>query len=307
MNLKNWRKFLPIIGILLFVYILYRVNLVEILIEIKQANYYYLVLSIIFVIILMLVQTFKWYILAVFQKIKIPYFEAFKINIISNFYGFVTPSKIGGIIRAEYMKKYSDDKIGKGLFNFTIDKMLDISSLILMAILFSFIYKDKLRLPMSIFITIFLIFVLITLFFIKKERSKHILGFFYRKVIPKKMKERAKITFDSFYEDIPKKRYFVLFFSLNFLTWIVAYGIAYFIGLSLGIGLPFIYYLAIFPLGTLITLIPISVNGLGTREAILITLFGLFDIAASKVFSMSIINLFVSGILPAIFAGFIIF
>ena len=81
----------------------------------------------------------------------------------------------------------------------------------------------------------------------------------------------------------------------------------YFVGLSLGIDLPFIFYLAILPIGTLITLIPISINGLGTREATLISLFALFGIESAKVFSMSIVSLIIAGIIPAIIGIFLIF
>ena len=80
------------------------------------------------------------------------------------------------------------------------------------------------------------------------------------------------------------------------------YAVSYFVGLSLGINLPFYFYLAILPLGTLVTLIPISINGLGTREATLITLFGIFGVESAKVFSMSVISLLFAGILPAIVA-----
>jgi len=304
----NWKKYLPIIGIILFIYILIKVNLMNVLEVIGKADPTLVLISLLFLFLVILpIQTFKWYIIAVFQDIKIPFKEAFKINIISNFYAFITPSKIGGVIRAEYLKKYTKDKnIGKGLFNFTIDKVLDISSVIFMAILFSFVFKDKLDLPLGFFTAMFLIFVLLILFFMKKERSKLVLSFFYRKIIPKKMKKQAKLTFNSFYEHIPKKRYLPFFFLLNIVSWISIYFIFYIIGLSLGMDISFIYYLAILPIGTLVAMIPISINGLGTREATLISLFALFNVEASKAFSMSIIAFFIVGILPSIIAWFFI-
>jgi len=61
------------------------------------------------------------------------------------------------------------------------------------------------------------------------------------------------------------------------------------------------------PLGTLVAMIPISINGLGTREAALISLFGLFGVSAAKVFSLSIITLIIVGILPSIIGVFLIF
>ena len=305
MILKNWKKYLPIIGIILFVYILIKIDLKEVLIEIKNVEVNFLFISLVFVFIMLFVQTFKWYVIAVFQKIKIPFYDAFKINLISNFYGFVTPSKMGTILRAEYLKKYTGN-IGKGLFNFTIDKILDMASIVFIAIVFSFMFRDKLNLPVGIFTAVFLVFVLGTLFFIKKERSEKVLSIFYRYFLPKKMKIKAKMTFDSFYEQVPKKRYFILFFLLNIFNWIIIYLITYFIGLSLGINLSFIYYLAILPIGTIVTMIPISINGIGTREATLISLFALFGVSSAKVFSMSIVGLFFAGILPVIVALFFI-
>lgn len=307
MILKNWKKYLPIVGIVLFTYILFKINVINVIQEFKHVNIYFLSIAIFIVFVLMVSETLKWFVIAFFQNIKIPFKEAFKINIISNFYGFVTPSKLGSVVRAEYLKKYTDNKIGKGLFNFVIDKILDLSAIIFIALLFSFKFRNKLDLPISFFVTLFLLFILGILFFIKKERSKFILRTFYRKFIPKKLQKKAKITFDSFYENVPKKRYFVLFFLLNLSNWYINYSLAYFVGLSLGIELGFVFYLAILPIGTLVTLIPISINGLGTREITLISLFALFGIEAAKVFSMSIISLLITGVIPAIIGIFLIF
>jgi len=307
-SLKNWKRYLPIIGIALFVYILIKVDILTVIQEVKNVKIYYLLVAVLFVFLVTLFGTLKWYAIAFFQDIKIPFLEALKINFISNYYGFITPSKLGSVVRAEYLKKYTEkENIGKGLFNFIIDKILDISSVILMAIFFSFIFRDIVEIPIIFFTALFLSFVLITLYFIKKERSKSVLRFFGRKFVPNKFKDKFILTFESFYEHVPKKRYFILFFILNLINWVVIYLTYYFIGLSFGIDISFIYYLAIFPIGTLVSMIPISVGGLGTREVTLISLFALFGIKASKVFSMSITGFLIMGIIPSIIAIFLTF
>ena len=53
------------------------------------------------------------------------------------------------------------------------------------------------------------------------------------------------------------------------------------------------------PITTFVGQIPITINGLGTREAVMISLFGLLGIGATKIFSVSLINLVINGILPA--------
>ena len=296
----KWKKYLPVFGILLFVYILIKIDLQSVLLEIQNANIYFLLIAVLLVFVMMLSETIKWFTIARFQNIKIPFNDALKINMIDNYYGFITPSKVGSVIRAEYLKKYTKGHFGKGLFNFIIDKVMDLSAIIFIAIVFSYNFKDKLDLPIGFFTALFLLFIFGTLFFLKKERSEVILRIIYRKLVPHRFRIQAKSSFEAFYDHVPKKRYFILFFLLNLFNWVVNYTLAYSVGLSLGINLPFIYYLSIFPLATLVSLIPISVAGLGTREATLISLFGLFGIAATKVFSMSLITFFIAGIIPAI-------
>lgn len=302
----NWKKYIAIIGIFIFVYLLIKLDVIKIMKEISKANLFLLLISVFLVFMFLIIQTSKWFFIAKNQKISIPFKEAFKINLISNFYGFITPSKIGTIIRAKYLEKYGAE-IGTGVCNFTLDKILDISSVLFIAIIFSFIFRGFFSISIQYLIMVFLILIFLTLVFMKKERSKFLLGFIYRKIIPENIKAKARLTFNSFYENMPKKRYMILFFLLNIINWIFVYFISFLIGRSLGINLPFIYFLAILPLSTLVSLIPISIDGLGTKEATLIFLFSLFGIEATKVFSMSIIFLFVTGILPALIGSFFAF
>ncbi len=303
----KWRKYLPLVGLAIFAYILIKIGVADILSEIGKADFALLGIAVLFLPILFFTQTLKWFYIARKQKINVPLGEAFKINLITFFYGFITPSKLGTIIRADYLKKYTKN-IGKGLSNFVLDKVFDIGSVFFLAIVFSFIFKDILKSFQRLYIIIILlVFICVVIVFMNKKRAKFFLGFFYRKLIPLKLKEKVKLTFDSFYEDMPKKRYFVWFFFLNIINWAVIYFIAFIIGLAVGIQLNFIYFLAIMPIGTIVSLIPITMNGLGTREAVLITLFGLFGVSAGKVFSMSILDIIITSIIPSIAGSFLSF
>jgi len=303
----KWKKYLPIIGIILFIYIIIRLNFSKIAFEISKTEPALILTAMLLVPIFLMLQTGKWFYIAKKQKINVIFEDAFIINLISNFYGFITPSKVGTITRAEYLKKYTKN-IGKGVCNFTLDKILDICSVFFIAIVFLFLFREKFSfLPINFFIIIFSSLILLTLFFLRKERSKFILKIFYKRLVPKKLKEKAVLTFDSFYENLPKKRHLIIAFFLNVLTWIMTYIITFVIASSVGINLPFVYFLAVLPIGTLVSLIPITLNGLGTKEAVLISLFSLFNVGATKVFSMSILFLFITGILPAIVGGILIF
>jgi hypothetical protein len=299
-KLKIIKRIMPLIGIALFVYLLLKFDIKDVINIIYNSKIKYVLLSFLFTIILLISQTFKWFIIAKNQKINIPFWKAFKINLISNFYGFVTPSKLGSVIRADYMKKYTGN-YGKGFSNFVLDKVFDLTSLFCLAILFLIMFNVV---HVSIFIPLilFLIFIGGFLIFYKKERAKFLLRWFYQKFMPQSLKERSKDFFNAFYEDMPKKRYLLVAFICNLINWIGVYTTIYFSGRAVGIDLGITYFLVILPVATIIAQIPITVNGLGTREATMIFLFGKFGVEAVNVLSMSILNILISGILPSIIA-----
>ena len=61
----------------------------------------------------------------------------------------------------------------------------------------------------------------------------------------------------------------------------VVVGHYYFAGLALGIDVPLVAYVFIVPLATVVTALPISINGIGVREGILGYLLGLYGVDAS--------------------------
>ncbi|MGV8151958.1 MAG: lysylphosphatidylglycerol synthase transmembrane domain-containing protein [Candidatus Nanoarchaeia archaeon] len=292
-------KYFAVIGIAIFVYIIYRLKIGNIYSEIKNADVFFILLSLVVLFFGMIMQTAKWHVIAKKQKINVSFKEAIRINFISNFYGFVTPSKLGGVVRAGYLKK-DGESIGKGMSNFIIDRILDIASLFFIGIVAIAILGNKFNiLPMGYLIGIFFAIAILIYVFVDKERTKKILRVFYIKFFPKNIKEKTKATFESFYEDMPKKRHFPLFFIINVSCWIIFYLITYIIGVSLGINVEFLYFIAILPIVSVVSLLPITINGFGTREAALISLFSIFNIEAAKVFSMSILSLVISGLVPA--------
>jgi glycosyltransferase 2 family protein len=302
MKWEKVKKYLPIIGIALFIYLIIKLDVSKVWAEIKNLNFNYIWVSLIFIISFFFIQTLKWFVIARKQKIKIPFLEAFKVNMIGNFYGFITPSKIGSIIRVDYLKKYGGD-VGKGASNFVIDKILDLGSLFVLAIVLGTVFYGDKIIPQAYLNVVFIIFVVmiaVFLFFYREESSRPVLKFIYHHLTPKKMKERGKIIFESFYKDLPPLGFLLFVFFLNLLAWIINYLSSYLIGLSLGINVGFIPFLVILSISTLVTQIPITINGFGTRELTLINLFSLFGVEAVKALSLSLLGVFIIGVVPAV-------
>ncbi|MBI4116675.1 flippase-like domain-containing protein [Candidatus Pacearchaeota archaeon] len=295
------KKYLPMVGIAIFLYLLFKLDAANILNEIKNADLFFLFVAIFLVLVSFFTSTLKWFFVAKKQGINVGFSQAVKINMMSGFYGFVTPSRIGSVIRIEYLKDINNNKLGKTASNYVLEKILDLSSLIILMIVSSFVLRSILSMTYFYYaIGGFFVILIFTVIFLDRERAKSILRIFYLKFLPKKIKETAKDGFYSFYESAPEKKYFVLFLMLSMANWIILYSVFFFIGLSVGIKTSFFYFLLFMPITTFIGQIPITINGLGTREAAMISLFGLLGISATKIFSMSLINLVINGIFPAI-------
>jgi glycosyltransferase 2 family protein len=301
------KRILPIIGIVILAYIVYKANPAKVAEEISKANLSFFLIAVGLTALSLATQTIKWAVIADYQGIKIKFREAFKINLIGFFYGFLTPAKIGNILRADYMRKYTNGDLSPGIANFVLDKIFDLLSLIGLVVFFSFSFKSIIPINYFYISALLFTFFIAGIFIFKdRERSKKILRVFYVHLVPSRLKERWKKRFYSFYDNFPSKRYFILFFLVNGVNWIVIYLSMYFMGLSLGINISFITFLAICPIATLIGYIPITINGLGTREVILVSLMGLFGVDSVKVVSMSLLNLLIGGIIPSITAIFLI-
>jgi hypothetical protein len=303
MKWEKIKKWIPIVGIGIFIYLLIKLDITQVFGEFKTLNWNYILIALILVTVFLAVQTLKWFILAKRQKINVPFREAIKIDLISNFYGFVTPSKIGSIVRTDYLKKYGGDT-GKGISNFVLDKFLDLSSLCLIIMGFGFLINQKLVSENYFYFVLILFVIMASLFliFYKKSNTRFLLKIIYRKLIPERLKEKTRMLFESFYKDIPSLGFLLFAFIVNLLNWIINYTIMYFIGLALGIDVKISYFLMILPISTLVAQIPITINGLGTRELTMIGLFSLLGVSAVKVFSMSIIGIIIMSIIPSLIA-----
>ncbi|MCK9596939.1 flippase-like domain-containing protein [Candidatus Pacearchaeota archaeon] len=302
MKWKTVCKFLPILGIGLFIYLIIKLDITKIFQEIKNLNLFLLPIILIIVVLFYLIQTSKWFVIARKQKIDLSFSEAFRINWISDFYGFVTPGKLGAIIRVNYLKNKGAD-IGKGVSNFVIDKFLDLASLFILAFgVGAIIFSKKIIPAAGIYVSgfIFVFLVIFFLIFYKKENCRRLLGFFHKRFVPKRFKEKSKNLFNSFYEDFPPISFLLGAFFLNLVCWVTNYFVLYLIAISLGISINFIYFLVILAISTVIAQIPITINGLGTREATLISLFGVMGVSSVKVFSMSVLGIMIMSIIPAI-------
>lgn len=143
--------------------------------------------------------------------------------------------------------------------------------------------------------------------------NKKFTRFFARPIfnffVPGRHKTKFKTGFDDFYKSISdlksKKRRMTLILLFTIIIWLMSILQVYLTSTALGINVSYEFLLAIISMVAIIELIPISVMGLGTREAFFIFSLSLIGISSQMAVAFSVLYLIVgfwlAGILGFIF------
>ncbi len=292
------KRCLKVLGLILFIYILSKINFKELFFILKNINYFYFLLALILWFFVFILKVLKWKILINSQCITISRTDFYKISFLGQYLGMITPGKLGEFWKAEYLTRVSRVSRGRAFYTTLIDRLIDLIiiipiSLISISVL-SLFYKIKIG-----WLIIFLVLVLGTFlvyFLTKKENIKRFFEFFIKIFLPGPLKKKTNLFFDEFFKELEKLN-FTLFLKLivcgmgYYFTAVLVY---YFVAISLGISVPFWFLFLIVALVWLILALPITVLGLGTREASYIFFFSIFGINPLQAVTFSLLILFLN-------------
>jgi uncharacterized protein (TIRG00374 family) len=301
----NWKKFLPVIGIILLIYILWRFNLEKILSVFSGINPLYIVLCFLTLPIVLVVVNIEWQMILKRQCIHVSFTYSLKNFLIGYFYGFITPGGFGAYLRALYLKHESKAPLPKCLSNIiTFDTIDYITLFILGAIGGLFLLGRYPYLFLFILILLFTITILFILF-LRQKTSKPLFQRLLHTQLFQLIQRYMGEPIDSFYEDLPSFKSLLLPFFFSFFAWGVFFTTMFFIAQLFDIYVPFVTFLFMVAIAATIATIPISIYGLGTRDAILVALLSVYNVPPENCISFTLFWFTVFWITPSIIGAFI--
>ena len=303
--IKHIRRFMPLIGIFLLIYLIIDIGTDEIVSTFLKITPYLILISASLTVPRIFIRNYVWQIILKKQKIHVSSITSLKIFLIGYFYGSITPGYIGQLMRIPHLKEKTGEPTGKLFINLIVEEGVHTLSLYIMMIIGAFLIIN--RVPEVFLVTI--IFLLATLaiygFFIKKERGEKTFHILIKLLMPNKFKPYITRFVDSFYTDFPSIKGLIYPFIIVISSWIIIYSQIYILGLSLDIEVPYFEFLMIYPIANVVAFIPITSAGLGTREATLIFLFSFYGVTPEKALVLSIAGHLITDVLTG-FYGFII-
>lgn len=303
---KQAKKILPLLGILIFFYILYTLEIEKIIDAFLSINFMFIIFSLTLTIPRVIIRNYAWQLVQKEQKITIGFFLSLKIFLIGYFYGSITPGFIGQIMRVPYMKEKTGEPYGKLFVNTFIETILHTLSLYGMMIIGALLILESIPELFPITTGWLIILALVLLFFIKKERGEKLFFTLIKYLFPKKFKKQFNNFVNTFYDDFPRIKKLIIPLILGIFTWIIIFSQEYIIIIALGLNIPYLYFLLLFPIANTAGFIPITFAGLGTRELTSILIFStLFAVSKEEVFVFTLLGFIITDLVTG-FVGFIL-
>ncbi|MEW6740171.1 MAG: lysylphosphatidylglycerol synthase transmembrane domain-containing protein [Nitrospirota bacterium] len=260
--LKHILSIIVSLSIIVFVYSKIDVsNLLHLLLKPdmpSMASFFLMFLPIIFV------KTFRWHIIAL-SNYKAGFYENFKYSMASNFWNLIIPSKLGDTVKVYYLVKDNMTGIINAVDLVMAEKICDILSLCVLTIFFASVYNKHFEFIAILNVVAFLPLVLylaLVIFNLYGNASNKTAS--YIKKIPlgisvfQKMRDNKKLP---------------MIIGLSLLLWFFHLTQFLFIFRAMNSHMDAGTIYLLLPIVIFAGLIPITIAGVGTREAALLTIF----------------------------------
>ena len=305
------KKLLPVVGVVLFVFILSQLDFAKIVSIFSQLNPLYVLLSFFVFVPLLFLVTIEWQLLLKRQKIHVSYWYSIKNFFIGYFYGFITPGGLGAYTRSLYLSKESDEPLAKCLSNIVTFNTIEYLALLSLGFIGA-VFLIQVYPFLFIFILAVVVLVLsVYVFFVKSNQSQRFLQKLIEYPLFSKTAERLKDSLESFHKDVPNFKDALIPFSLSLTGWLLKYLMLFFIAQLFNISISIYFFIFIMAVADVISSIPISIYGIGTREAALITMFSVRSltngviISAEQIVSLSLFWFVIIWLTPSIIGAFV--
>lgn len=286
-------------------WVLSRFDLAAIVRHLRDAAWPWLAVAFALNAVGLLIRSYRWRILALARGDDLPMGYLFRSCLIGEFFNSFLPTSFGGDAYRIWDGSRQSKSLVRSSAIVIVERMSGILVLLLFALVASLLRLDMVRRVPLIAVSLLLGlggFAALGLFFLPavgrrlgRPAAAGPLG----RVMLKAAEFRSVIVG---YRDHPRDflRASVWAFLLQ-LNVILYY---FLIGRALGLDIPALDYFIFIPLVLLIQLLPISINGLGVREAAYIEVFRFYGVAGEMALSFSIIGI-AFGLLVSAVGGFL--
>ena len=296
--MRNWVSYLlPLIGILLFIYILGVTGPSRIMAALQGVELWHLLAFPLFTFAIIVIRGLRWWHIMRTLAIDYSFWRSCYVWTIGFFASAVTPGKLGDGVRSFYVSRDTSRDLAEGFLTVFIDRLMDLVVILVLSMVSVLIFS-RAYMPFASAWVFFIASLLILAALgsmLKRKLMRAILKPFVRLLIPRRIQDRLSAGFHSFYDSLDAYlwiRWRTLgVLALTVAYWLLVFVLVYYITKMLNLDVGFFYIVLIIPIVTVVEFLPISISGLGTREAAVIYFFSIIGIGRPEAVAFSLVYL----------------
>jgi uncharacterized protein (TIRG00374 family) len=280
------KRILSLAGILLFVVIVVSAGPQEIAATLRDARPLPIASALLFSAAMALAKSWRWKMLLDAAGLDTPLRTVVRYFLVGNFLGLATPGRVGDFAKALYLAGRGGNSFARATATIFVDRVLDMLVLTLLAAAV-FLHQQDLVVALPIVC----LALAVPLVAAKRRAGERILRRVFEKMSPGAHRERVGDEFAAFYAQVSQlltRRRLALPLLLAIAAYLLMiFGVAR-IGEGFRLDLPITFVASSVLLAIFVALLPVSVGGLGSREAVLIACFAQRGLPAQAAVSFSL-------------------
>ncbi|MEW6615743.1 MAG: lysylphosphatidylglycerol synthase transmembrane domain-containing protein [Thermodesulfobacteriota bacterium] len=291
-----------LIGALIFIVILTRIDFSKIIEAFLITNLFYYLGGLALTLPVVGLSAIRWQKILSILNIKYSLKDCFAVYSIGLYIGLLTPGKLGDFIKVLYLAK-EKFSVRRSLISVAGDKVFDFIALLVFGIAgMAVFFKDSLNslfyLTLSMLIAGMVLYITCC-----RKRGSTLLARITDSLVPEKYKDSIKVN--NLLDDLRlfKGRDAIWLSVLTLTRWSIFFILSYILVLSLDIDISFLNATISIAVASIAAVLPISIAGIGTRDAALILMFSELGLSAEKAVAFSLLHLSISVLMVII--GFV--
>lgn len=275
---RRWvRRGARLLGPAVLLAILSRVDLAEIARSLGRVSLRHAALACVVVLLSVLIRTLRWRVILAAVGVRLPYRELLGYYGYSFFIGSVTPGRVGELVRTFPIVRAGADP-GVALFTVLFDRLTDVAVLVIAAtaaLALGLGHRDDAGRAALVLVALGGLAAGVGWVLLRSKAKRFVAG----------LREGMRSM---------TAGVVAVCVGLTLAAWAVSYGANWLLSESLGLGVSYLWIVGVSAAASLVSLLPVTVLGAGTRDATLIVLLASQGIDATDALALSALFLLIT-------------
>jgi hypothetical protein len=260
--------------VVILVVIFYKIDIRSTLLVISRSNLFYLVISFLTLFVFSYILALRWQMILKLYGFEVSVWRSFKIYMVSLFFNNFLPSTVGmDVVRGAYIAD-KGKQLSDVISSILIERWIGLLGIIFYVTIVPIIFFNRVQL--KYFLPLSLSGIILSAVFFTAIANDRVFEFFFRmfsKINVLKLGDKINSLFTSLRLIRNHKKQLLINLFLSFMIQVVFVFTNYFIVLSQNLNISLIDLIIYVPFISVISMIPITINGLGLREWSYMTFF----------------------------------